>query len=293
MTTSCVLFAGLPRDFLGRVISRVKKRFDGLHVIETLALDGPHYTARYANDLYALVGRELRELVGSDRYASWNLSIVMLYVVKPDRSEQYIVDRFDTEVLLAPMSLPAPKQGPKRHRAGATVNNLVQQAARLIRSARRVLSKVGEEVTNRDARTCLLLPPVNYGGQFEKVKQCVQHAVAGLTSVEQFDRELTAVVAALEKDPQGRFRNRRLVFRAPGKAGARHGAPAIWDADGHSAQCVIRGRVRFGASYDPKFHYDCNVGSGQSRQFVNCHGESWHLPRGRGHVNIAPNDHVR
>ena len=83
----------------------------------------------------------------------------------------------------------------------------------------------------------------------------------------------------------------RLVFMSPSKSGPRHGLAPVW-GDSHEPSCVVRGRLRFGASYSPRFHYDCPLRPGSSRRFPGCHRPRT-LPPHRRHANVAPNDGIR
>ena len=288
-----VLFAGLPRDILGPFISRLRRRHANLNVLKTVPLDLESYTAEYANDLYRLLGTELRQIADSDGETPWDLSVVVVYACKPDGSERHVVGQFDVEALLAPLVMQRTRtKAPKKHRDGVVVNGLLEQTTQLLRNARGVLTSIGQELTNRETRTCLLLPRANYGAEFKRVMECVHGAVAGFAGTDAFDQELKAVAGRLPKNSTGRFTSGQLVFDAPPKARGRHGAAPLWDAAGHNDRCVIRGRVRFGAPYSPKFHYDCTLSPRGNREFVSCHGRR-KVKRGQTYVNIAPNDNIR
>ena len=288
-----VLVAGLPREILGPFITRLKNNYAKLDVLETLPLDSGSYTPGYAEDLYRKLGSGLRTTDGAGPGAWWGLNLIVLFLRKRDRSECHLVERFGLEALLVPLEMETTtRRGPRRHMARATVNALTSQSNRLLRHARIVLSLLAEEVTNRDSRTCILLPRANFGSQFETVKEYVQGAVKSFKSAGAFRKKLKSVGNRLAKSPDGRFRNGRLVFRAPARAGARHGLAPPWDTKEHDDRCVIRGRVRFGVPYDPKFHYDCDLARTGRRSFTSCHGET-RLKPGRSHVNIAPNDNIR
>ena len=80
-----------------------------------------------------------------------------------------------------------------------------------------------------------------------------------------------------------------MVFRT----GARHGLAPVWGDADHELSCVVRGRLRCGASFDPRFHYDCS-GAKERVTLENCHKATDHLwVSGTDYVNIAPNDNVR
>ena len=288
-----MLVAGCPMDVLGPLIQRLKARNDNLHVLKTLPLNSPVYSAKYADDLYGLLGAELRKIVPLDRRGRWNVNFVVLYLRKTDGSERHVVERFCMEALLVPLALKATlRRAPKRHKSRSLVKGLVSQSIQMLRNARIVLRLLTQEVRNRETRTCVLLPRVNFGTEFEKVKECVQGAVENHHSAETLHEQLLVVAAQLPKGSEKRFRSGSLVFRAPSKAGARHGLAPLWDTGDHNDRCVVQGHVRFGVPYDPKFHYDCDLTRNSTRRFTSCHGETV-LKRGRSHANIAPNDNVR
>ena len=176
-------------------------------------------------------------------------------------------------------------------------NDLIREGKRAIRQARKLLSIIAEEVSNRDNRTCLLLPPKNFGSGADAVFECVRDASLAGDEREEFKKRLRDVSRSLRTQRKGSREyfvgQRGLVFRSPGKAGARHGLAPDWKSPGgHDASCVIRGRLRFGASYDPEFHYDCDIPDDGDRNFPSCHGAK-RISRNRAHANIAPNDNIR
>ena len=78
------------------------------------------------------------------------------------------------------------------------------------------------------------------------------------------------------------------IVRVPTKAGknSRYAARRV------PRTVDYQGRVRFGAPYSPKFHYDCTLSPRGNREFVSCHGRR-KVKRGQTYVNIAPNDNIR
>ena len=253
----------------------------------------------YAENLYEKVAIKLKESGSADRHDLLaNTNFLLLYLDKNDGSESTIHERFGTETLVAPIKSPNIEEGSlatgnQRRRA---VNELIREGRRAVRHAQELLSVIAEEVTNRENKTCLLLPPRNFGGEFEMVLDCIRKASSAGEGKEEFRNSLRGVSRSLRTVRAGRHEyflgKRQLVFRSPGKAGARHGLAPGWEDAGHDLSCVIRGRVRFGTSYDPKFHYDCDIPKDGSRRFPSCHGTR-NVPRGRTHVNIAPNDNIR
>lgn len=172
---------------------------------------------------------------------------------------------------------------------------LVSEAIEAVRGAKRLLAVIAEEVSNRDNKTCLLLPPKNLGSPSEAVVRCVQEAAFEGADPDGFRLRMEAVARSLRTDRQGSrtyfVGKQGLVFRAPSKAGARHGYAPTWGESDHRARCVLRGRLRFGVPFDPRFHYDCDVNGQRLRVLPSCHEAV--SPSGRQYVNIAPNDNVR
>lgn len=251
------------------------------------------YTSRYARDLYNKVVAGFPEVVHADVGSPWDSRFVVFYIRKSDGSERHLKERFGMEALLIPLIMGAPGKAPKKHQSSKIANDLLKQTKRMLSNAQSVLSSVALQLNNRDVRTCLLLPRANFDAEFEQVKDFVQEAVAIFESMETFDNGLKAVADRLPKDSEQRFRNGDLVFRGTPRARGRHGStPTLLAKGDHEDRCVIRGHVRFGAPYDPKFHYDCDLPRNHTRRFRSCHGEQT-LKRGRSHVNIAPNDNVR
>ena len=110
-------------------------------------------------------------------------------------------------------------------------------------------------------------------------------------TTDQFKECLKNLTSSLPKHQRRHFiGSRRTVFQSPGSHG-RHGLAPAWDDASHNAACVIRGRIRFGVSFDPRFHYDCQIPRRRSMVFPGCH-EPEKITNHQGHVNVAPNDNV-
>ena len=258
------------------------------------------YTDSYTRVLYERLAAKLRTREPPDRrILLTNANLLLLYLDKEDGSESAIFARFGTEALVAPMRSPGIRNLPLttgNQRRKAT-NDLIREGKRAIWKARQLLSVIAEEVSNRDNRTCLLLPPKNFGNGTDAIFECVRDASLAGDEREEFKQRLRDVSRSLRTQRKGSREHfvgqRGLVFRSPGKAGARHGLAPDWKSPGdHDASCVIRGRLRFGASYDPEFHYDCDIPKDGDRHFPSCHGTR-SISRKRAHANIAPNDNIR
>lgn len=255
------------------------------------------YTREYVSSLYERTANRLRWWVRNrsreDLLAGVHL--VLLYVVR-DSSESTLVEAFKLEALTVPLTGQGALQEERltpnaRYRA---TRKLVSEAVKALTGAKRLLAVIAEEVSRRDNKTCLLLPPKNLGNPSEALIRCVQEAASRGTDGDGFKKQIATVARSLRTDRQGNhtyFVGRQgLVFRAPSKARSRHGYAPSWEEASHAKQCVLRGRLRFGAPFDPSFHYDCDV-NGRNLRLPSCH-ETVSAAK-RRHVNIAPNDNVR
>ena len=258
------------------------------------------YTNSYSKDLYGRLATKLKARESSDGTNLFShANLVLLYLDKNDGSESSIFEQFGTEALVTPIRYPDIGDVPlvTNNQRRKAINDLIREGRSAVMHARKLLSVVAEEVSNRDNRTCLLLPPRNFGREIDAVFECVRVAALTREEVEKFRERLNRVSRSLRTQRNGHHEyfvgQRGLVFRSPGKAGARHGIAPNWQTPGdHDSSCVIRGRLRFGASYDPKFHYDCDIPKDGGRHFPSCHGTK-NMSRNRTHVNIAPNDNIR
>lgn len=288
-----LLAAGFPASILGPLLRKIKKANADIELVPTLPLKTQFYTSDYAEALYGMAASNFKGTLSTDRKNPWNVNFVLLYMRNRDDYDRNLTERFDMETLLLPISIgPHTSKAPRKHKDHILVNQLFQQSNVLLRNARQVLRSLAQEVTNRDTRTCVLLPHANFGSQFNAVKDSIHSSVETAEAAAAIDSTLKSVANGLPRNHEGRFIGRGLVFHAPAKAAARHGMAPLWCMSGHNGRCVIRGRIRFGVCYNPNFHYDCDLGRSKRRRFVSCHGEKVLKP-GRKHVNIAPNDNIR
>lgn len=293
MPTIFVLVAGFSVATLGPFIGKLKSANNDIDVIQTLPRESRFYTRDYADALYGQAVSHFKKSLSTDRKSSWKVNFVLLYRRNGYDLDRNLIEKFDLEALLVPISVPDPaSSGPKRIRDRELVNNLFKLSNEMLRNARHVLRSLSEEVTSRDNKTCVLLPQQNFGRQFNAIKKLVQKSVETEESAKSVANDLRDFERSHLKGDKGRFEGREFVFRTSAKAAARHGIAPQWCTDDHDSRCVMRGRIRFGACYDPKFHYDCDLDHSSKRCFVSCHGKK-KVKRGRKHVNIAPNDNIR
>lgn len=292
-----VAVAGIPPEIGDEFVTGFNKMFSIMSLLPLKRSEG--YTDSYSEKLYERLARKLKNREQPNRsFLLSDTNLVLLYLHKNDGSESVLFDRFGAEALVVPLKRPSIEDMPlfTRNQRRRAVNDLIREGRRLIGQARSLLAMIAEEVTNRDNKTCLLLPRKNFGREIDEVFDCVRDVALSGGDKEEFKKNMDRVSRSLRTVRAGRrtyfVGQGGLVFKSPGKAGARHGLAPVWEDPDHESSCVIRGRMRFGVSFDPKFHYDCDVTEVTDRCFPSCHGTKI-LPRGRTHVNIAPNDNIR
>lgn len=296
MARSLAVVAGLPpeievpfrKEFVSKLVQHESVE---LTLLSTRSGSRP-YTREYAKNVYDELACELRERGGATRESLLaGTRLLVLFLRRTDESHEVLYEKLGVEAFVTPLTQPEMFEMPltTRSQRNRVVNDLIRETRRAIRHARSMLSAIYEEVNNRENKTCLLLPPKTFGSEFHKVQRRVWDAAAKREETTSFVRSLKALrLARSGKHYRG---HGNLVFTAPSKAGPRHGLPPIW-TDGHEPSCVIRGRLRFGAPFDPRFHYDCPLHPASNRTFPGCH-ESESLPSDRNHANCAPNDRIR
>ena len=293
MTSSvAVLFAGMPPELGTNFVSKFNNRHRHIQILTAPSLkkEAP-YTADYVEKLYGSLGEMINKKIKGQN--QMNFEIVLLYAKKGNGNIDELVRQFKCESLLVPLQIDTGSLVTKSQRNRA-INNLVNQAHRAINRASKVLSVIAEEVTTRDNRTCLLLPCRNFGRDFRLIMGAVHAGVLEEDTYSQFSDRIRRVSNKLSRKRLGKkkfFRGRSgIVFRSPGTS--RHGLAPSVDDTGHQISCGVRGRFRFGAPYDPHFHYDCDIPTSRKVSLYHCHGEIRKVFT-RSHVNIAPNDNTR
>lgn len=287
-----VAVAGLPKKLIDPFSQQLARESKNLRVLSTPPTPQAGYSENYLNLLYQEVATGFRDSRETEPHGRWKLNFVLLFL---DKNSDSLRRRFELESLLVPLD---PKgimlDAQKKNDINRTVNVLGRRTRKLLVRAQRMLKFLANEVTTRDNKTSLLLPRANFGEGFEIVSNWIQDTVTESESDEEIQLGLKQIEDGLLRAEQGCFvGSGGLVFRAPAKAGARHGIAPKWDRQGeHIESCVIRGHLRFGVPFEPNFHYDCPLKSTDTRHFPSCHGSEI-LKRGRSHVNIAPNDNIR
>ena len=288
-----VVVAGLQPEIMSRLATEFEKRNEELVPLRSLRCPSG-YTESYVSELYERVANELKKLVSPSRKTLFhNANLTLLYVDRPERPDDALLDKFGVEAL--PVPLGALYMAPTRtsNQMGNVVNRLIKTIRQAMARVRALRWAIGEEVTNRDNRTCLLLPPKAFGRGFQTVRKHVYAAARNGEGPDEIGRRLKQLRNTIPvKDRKYFVGDKGLVFICPAKAADRHALAPLWGDDSHNASCVIRGRLRFGVSFDPRFHYDCDFGSRRTVTLPGCHKPRT-VSRKRPHVNVAPNDHVR
>ncbi len=289
-----VVIAGVPLEVEDRfktAFSKLASR-EGvkLAILDACGLHQP-YTEVYAQGVYGKLVSKLRARGGARESLLANTKLIFLFLHKWEGSHTILRHRFGVEALVSPLVVPDLRRMPLETggQRGHLVQQMIRAVRRAIRHARKMLYAIDEELNGRENKTCLLLPPKTFGKDFQKVMNRVHEAAANGEDTASFVESLKSL--RLRRDGRHYEGSGRLVFISPSKSGPRHGLAPAW-GDGHEPSCVVRGRLRFGASYSPRFHYDCPLRRGSDRWFPGCH-EPRKLPPHRTHANVAPNDGVR
>lgn len=288
-------------DFVAKIM-RDKKINRRIEIICSTPYDTSKCSPKtYVQNFYSQTANNLRQ---SDRRNQRDRNdslsdayLVVLYLNIAHVNTSDIFHKFGVESLVCPIGMSENMRLDTPNYRRNAVNDLSKNARQTIRHAAALLSVIADHVRNKDGRTPLLLPVKNFGKGFHGILDAVREASSDI--YEDKERFKTRIRKASESLPKRRHESRDfysnrsgIVFKGQRKAGPRHGLAPDWSSQGHYLSCILRGRLRFGVSYDPKFHYDCSIPKNMSRRFPNCHGETY-ITKNRKRVNIAPNDNIR
>lgn len=289
-----VVLAGIPQEVGTEVVQRLQENVRG---VSWLPLNREEkYTPFYAKGLYDRMCAGLRKKEGNDREGLLRgVRLVVFYLTRGDGSNERLFEQFRVEALV--MALRDDAVGnlswARARERREVVNRVVRDVNQAVRDAETLLNEIVEEVGPRSARTCLLLPPKNFGNASKKVFEFVKRAGLRRMTRGQFRSGLDHVAKSIDSTKENGRRyfvgRGGLVFRT----GPKHALAPVWGDREHQSSCVVRGRLRCGASFDPRFHYDCS--DAKERVVLrSCHDEADELSvSGTDYVNIAPNDNVR
>ena len=289
-----VVLAGIPEKLGTEVVQRLQPNMRGVSWLPLGA--GVNYTEYYARGLYDRMCAGFRSKEGNDREKLLSgVRLVVVYLTRANGSEETLFKRFCVEALVLALREDAvgDLSWSRASERREVVNRVVHEINQTVRDAGGLLDAVVEEIGARSARTCLLLPPKNFGRDVTKVFDFMKRAGMQRMTPQQFMSRLKHIaesVTSTRESGRRYFVGRGgLVFRT----GPKHGLPPVWSDEEHLSSCVVRGRLRCGASFDPKFHYDCSNATVRV-MLKNCHDSPDELSvSGTDYVNIAPNDNVR
>jgi len=252
-----------------------------------------------SDDIKRFVGYFARRLRESEHSVN-KLGFALLFLVP----SQDVADEIAAVVPSSLLPVPViwnPIYGTNRELAEAK-NQLIILLRNATRQAKRILSALRAEFSERANKTPLLLPLRNFDSPHLSATisalpgQLLLANDAG-ERVRQACREFEfwhPKALCQECHPPLNFYldKKGVKFRAPGKAlhGAAHPATS-----GHPDECVLAARRRMGAPFHHSFHYDC---SRPPKPVINadlfqCHSVNRQGMIGHPHLNVAPNDYVR
>ena len=303
---SLVVIAGIP-DVLRTDFSRLREReiAKGKRKIIWSPLPEPKlYSREYVSRLYEKFSQAVREHVenhSESHNSPLPITAILIYIEYPNSNFRHVREAFFPETLAIPV--PPPELPPfptARNKIQSANNKLIRMLLDALKLGERALPVIKKEVTSRDNKTPILLPLYNFdedimsnflddvrnrllnGSPYEAIKSVTRRFETRNPKIVRCGDSRTYFV-----NPKG------LVFKSPGRRN-RHGVARKEEHASHSTSCLIRSRFRLGAPFDPRFHYDCEPKRGAlPRMWHSCHRQEFSTPRGRSHVNIAPNDHVR
>lgn len=310
-----VIVAGIPAFLSKEFESRLAKIEEGRRRFVWAPLKKYRaYEPDYVEMLYSLFASSWRELFFTKEHNGavppGFEGVITIYLDHDGGSAELLSGLFEVETLT--MGIPVPeilKTSPLTpNKVKNASNKIVKNLRKAIRKCEEVLPAIAKEINSNDNRTPLLLPVRNYGTkEIRKLAKNVSEAVrerdpyvAVRTAAKKFENDHPRVT--YKKSILKHFINGKgVIFQSPGRdrhgfkrpGRDRHGAPSLFGNDHHES-CLVRGRLRLGAAYDPRFHYDCVKSKGAlASNWQSCHSQNFALPKGRDYVNIAPNDHAK
>ncbi len=300
-----IVIAGVPNT-LSEGFARVKeKRFknENANIIWSPLPNGQLYSKEYVEKLYCKFARAVEEVIGNESGSGVNpldATAIIVYLDYDNSNSKIINTTFLPDALVIPVDPPGLIfQRLPPNKKDSLTNKLIDKIKKAIKKSEQILPAIKKEVTSRDNKTPLLLPVWN----FDKPSICrlLEDVCAKFINVDPFTavRNVTRRFEAqnprisMHDDCERYFVNPRgIVFKSPGRG--RHGFARESEGERHPRNCLVRSRLRLGASFDPKFHYDCVKQRGAlPSNWRSCHRQNFTIPKGRVHVNISPNDHVR
>ena len=292
-------FAGIPQAVYEGVFAKQKYivQDDGEFFGAALKRDAYGYTPEYLN----IFVREFADRIAKDHQRKLDdVGFAVIYVSYGDNHDKAVEDLFFPSTLTIPVRWKLPHGTPTEVRIGK--NQLVDFLYSATRQAKAALDTLRNEATKRSNKTPFLLPLHNFKSghftqQLQQLSKSIRVEPDKQAAVDRFVHAIEAVHPPKPIPVEGRRKvklegfidERKVLFAPPGKARHAFARPDLK----HPSTCLLSGRRRLGAPFDPAFHYDCTQdGEPLVGEFYGCH-EPPSRKVGDPHLNIAPNDFVR
>lgn len=286
-------FAGIPEEIYADV-ERENRRFSEK---AEFCMDKMPNGARYLQRNINFFVERFHKKISLDQTNSLqDMAFAVIYIKKDEVSTTLLVNAFFPHMLLVPVQWELDlTRGPAGMRASR--NELIPLLAEATAKARASLRALQDEIVSRASNTPFLLPVKNFDSKHLESTLRALHLDLTQQGLAPEAAIRVHVKAFKHAHPPQRIPDRQrdcfvddsqIEFHSPGSH--RHGFARA--AGKHPADCVLSGRRRLGAPYDPLFHYDCLKGKGNLK--VSLH--SCHDPKGvwegNPNINVAPNDNV-
>jgi hypothetical protein len=285
-------YAGIPADLVDQVkkasFGIVRENTTGLFCkLDKKTYDFPH-SRFFIHEMHKMVQDDHHNRLGDTGFA--------IICIKNRNTNDFIREFFPS-TLVIPIEW-SPVYGSKMERK-ISGNELIEKFTVATMLAKKCLTAIKKELRERANKTPLLLPTGNFKSNV--LTQTLWNLQTDLAvaqdenSVIKQHLEFFELHHPEQEDDQSklafRLDGRNIKFRAPGKATHGFARP---DKEVHKMQCLLSGRRRLGAPFQPGFHFDCTKGgSPLIGHFSNCHTTQLSKLTGKPHLNIAPNDFVR
>ena len=270
-----VLVAGIPNTRISKFTKRLNDYRSVKKIVSCRPLDWHEpYNARYLDNIYRDLVDELRG-IDVDKEG---IGVLLLYIEKEGSRD--LLEKFRVELLVAPFASIIDNPVPTRE----ALDSCARSAIKKMENA---LFLIHQQYSSRS--TCLLLPAKNFGPKFSRIVVDAVHKVISHQN-NQFIKNANDLLSIKQRRGPRKFKINNIEFNPAFHSGMHGVSPLIGDTH-HDLSCGVRGRLRFGVPYNPRFHYDCKTG--REQKFLDdCHGPAV-VTNPNSHVNIAPNDNIR
>lgn len=292
MTQFCFGFAGIPQEIYEDV-ERENKRY--AEAADFCIDKMPTHVGYAQRNVDFFVERFHKRVCTAQGNSLANTAFAIVYIERDEASTRFFTESFFPHMLLVPIQWHLETaRGPNGMRASK--NQLIPLLAQATARARGALRVLHDEVVSRASSTPILLPVKNFDSKQLKdtlrslhvdlVTKGASPEVAIKSRVDEFKR--TYPLRRIGEKPCF-VDDAEIEFHPPGSH--RHGYARAGGK--HPPHCLLSGRRRLGAPYDPLFHYDCVKGErgNLKAQLYSCH-EPKAMWEGGPNINVAPNDNV-